>query len=72
MFTIGNKHYAKLNAEQKYFIDKGTIDQSMSARKWIRFLEPICQYDEQNDSARIPLIVTMLALGFYFFRHGFY
>ncbi|NRA56197.1 MAG: hypothetical protein HRU23_18810 [Gammaproteobacteria bacterium] len=44
------KLYNNLSQEQQQFIkDKGCCD-SMSAHKWIRFLEPICRYDQLCDT----------------------
>ncbi len=63
MINLTNRHFAKLSADQKQFLEEGTISASMSARKWIRFLEPICQHDERRDSARTPLILLLVALG---------
>ena len=44
--------YFSLSTEQKAFIKNGGGQASMSVHKWVRFLEPMCQFDQLRDNAR--------------------
>ena len=56
--------YSRLSSEQRAFVKKQGINTSMSAHKWVRFLEPICEFDQQCDPVRDKLGGIAMASGF--------
>lgn len=55
--------YHRLDAEQKAFIRNKGTDANMSAHKWIRFLEPLCRFDESCDASRRTVGIVAVFVG---------
>ncbi|MBV1883989.1 MAG: hypothetical protein KUG82_20285 [Pseudomonadales bacterium] len=65
------KLYRQLSGPQKQFIANSGIQSKMSARQWIRFFEPLCEFDENSDQARKPLWTILIASGILVFLSFF-
>ena len=48
--------YANLSREQKSFVKNSEVAAELSIAKWVKFLEPICQYDDIADLDRVKVI----------------
>lgn len=61
------KIYSQLTTQQKTFISSKEINGDLSARQWVKLLEPLCKYDQLADALKPRLVLwTAIFFGLFF------